>query len=259
MQEKSLESIIDVNVHLAKSAYGPQQSAGALLRSMDKSGVQISLVSCFTPPDLSFERGNREIDSAVREHPTRLRGLVRVDPRQYGSRNVLKKFLQKKSFVGISLNPFEQSFKVNDPLVRPVYELAEESDSPVMLESGYPVVSLPLQIAEVAREFRKVDFIMTHAGQLLASGQSEADSFRAVVDYPNIYCETSQIILSGVGSFIEQVMHSRKNGSKHRIMFGSNAPQGELSVELMRVTEAAISDNEKRLVLSKNGKKLFKL
>jgi predicted TIM-barrel fold metal-dependent hydrolase len=226
---------------------------------MGQSGVGISLISCFTPPDLSFEGANRKIEAIVRENPTKLRGLARIDPRQNGSLSFLKKFLQKTIFVGISLNPFEQAFKVNDPLVRPIYEAAEETDSPIMLESGYPVVSLPLQVTEVAREFRKVNFIMTHAGQLLASGQSETDSLRAIVDNSNIYCETSQIILTGVGGFIEQVMHSGKNGSKYRILFGSNAPQGELSVELMRVTKAAISENEKHLVLSKNAERLFKL
>ena len=104
-----------------------------------------------------------------------------------------------------------------------------------------------------------MNFIMTHAGQLLASGQSESDSLRAILDNSNIYCDTSQIILTGIGGFIEQVVHSGKKGSKHRVMFGSNAPQGELSVELRRVSEAEISENEKRLVLSKNAEKLFKL
>jgi predicted TIM-barrel fold metal-dependent hydrolase len=259
LKERTPDSIIDVNVHLGKSAYGLQQSAIALLTSMGKSGVRISLVSCFTPPDLSFESANREIEAAVRENTTRLRGLVRIDPRQNGSLSILKKFLQKKAFAGISLNPFEQAFKVNDPLMKPFYELAEETDSPLMLESGYPIVSLPLQVAEVAREFRKVNFIMTHAGQLLASGQSESDSLRTILDNSNIYWDTSQIILSGIGGFIQQVIHSGKNGSKHRAMFGSNGPQGELSVELMRVTKASISENEKRLVLSKNAEKLFKL
>ena len=122
---------------------------------MDKSGVQTSLVSCFTPPDLSFEKANREIEAAVRENRTRLRGLVRIYPRQNGSLNTLKRFLQKSVFVGISLNPFEQSFKVNDPLVWPVYEVAEETASPLMLESGTPLSLSPFRSLKWHENFEK--------------------------------------------------------------------------------------------------------
>jgi uncharacterized protein len=251
--------IIDVSVHLGISAYGEEQGTKKLLKSMNQDGIGTSIVSCFTPPDLSFYKGNRLIEQAVRQNPSRLKGAVRIDPRAQESRKTLRKFLGKKSFVCVSLNPFEQAFKVNSPLVNPIYETAERTNVPVMLESGYPIVSLAFQVAEVAKEFRKVKFVMTHAGQLLASGQSEADSLRVMLDNPNIYCDTSQIILSGIGGFIERVMHEDKKYSRTRVMFGSNSPHGELSMELMRVTKADITDDEKRLVLSKNAEKLFEL
>ncbi len=132
---------------------------------MDKFGVQVSLISAFTPPDYSFEGVNAAIEKSVRANPSRFRGMARVDPRITGAGKTLKKFLRKNSFFGVRLDPFEQAFKVNDSFLRPIYEIAEEFDAPVMIESGYPILSLPLQVAEVAGEYRKVKFIMTHAGQ----------------------------------------------------------------------------------------------
>jgi len=249
--------IIDVNVRVGKSAYGLELSGKQCLSLMDEYGIQISVISAFTPCDYSFERANSAIERIVREYPSRLKGMVRVDPRIDGSQNVLRKFLRKKSFVGVSLNPFEQAFKVTDPVVRPAYEIAEQFNCPVMIESGYSIVSLPSQVAEVAAEFRKVNFIMTHAGQLLASGQSESDSLYSISENRNLYCDTSQIILSGIGGFIEQVVKSNENGSKRRVMFGSNSPSGEISVELLRVQKSNIDEHEKELLFFENAKKLF--
>ncbi len=95
--------------------------------------------------------------------------------------------------------------------------------------------------------------------RLLASGQSESDSLYAILQNRNLYCDTSQIILSGIRGFIEQVISSNENNSRNRVMFGSNAPQGEISVELMRVQESNITDEEKRMVFSDNAKRLFDL
>ncbi len=259
MQGKDPPAIIDVNAHIGVSAYGYGQSRAQCLRSMNKFGIGLSVVSCFTPPDLSFEKANRALEEIVRQNPSRFRASVRIDPRVNGSQKTLRKFLNKRSFVCVSLNPFEQAFKVNDPLAKSTYEVAERTGAPVMIESGYPLVSLPLQVAEVAKEFKKVNFIMTHSGQLLASGQSEADALFAMSDNRNLYCDTSQVILSGIGGFIKRIVDADTKESQNRIMFGSNSPLGELSVELMRVLKAEITQNEKSLILSENANKLFEI
>jgi len=226
---------------------------------MGQFGVEKTVISCFTPPDLDFEKANSVIEKLVIANPTKFAGAVRVDPRLKTSLQILKKFSKKPSFVCISLNPYEQSFKVNSPQISPIYEFAEKCGYPVVIESGYPIVSQPTQLAETAGEFRKVKFIMTHAGQLLASGQSEGDALLAMNENPNLYCDTSQIILSGIGGFIEQLVRSNSHNARSRIIFGSNSAAGDLSVELMRVDLANIGEKEKRQILSENARKLFDL
>ncbi len=253
------ENVIDANVKIGVSAYGPSHSVEQCLESMNKFGIARSIISCFTPPDLSFEKANTIIEKITRENRTRFFGVVRVDPRFDGAKRILRKFLRKKSFVAVSLNPFEQAFKVGDPLAKEIYELAEEFDCPVLLESGFPIVSMPLQVSEVAKEFRKVDFIMTHSGQLMASGQSEYDSLRAMLENGNLYCDTSQIILSGLGGFIEQVVRANEKNSRDRVIFGSNSPMGDVSVELLRVKSANIGEIERNRIFSENALKLFSL
>jgi predicted TIM-barrel fold metal-dependent hydrolase len=251
--------VIDSNVHIGKSVYGTDQSAKQYLGLMGRFGIEKAVISCFTPPDLDFEKANAVIEKLIIANPAKFAGAVRVDPRLKTSLQILKKFSKKQSFVCLSLNPYEQSFKVNSPQVSPIYEFAEKCGFPVVIESGYPIVSQPTQLAETASEFRNVKFIMTHAGQLLASGQSEGDAILAINENPNLYCDTSQIILSGIGGFIEELVHSNNHDSSSRIIFGSNSPAGDLSVELMRVGMANIEEKEKRQILSENARKLFNL
>lgn len=249
-----MSRIIDSSVHIGVSAYGESQSAGQCVKLMDKFGIGLAIVSSFTPPDLSFEAANLVIEKAIRENGKRLKGAVRIDPRFSESPRMLKKFLKRSSFVCCYLNPFEQSFKVNSSLSEPLFEIAEELHSPVIIESGYPIVSLPLQVAEVAREFRKVKIVMTHSGQLLASGQSESDAIYAMSENVNLYCDTSQLILSGIDGFIGQLV---QKGFGKRIIFASNSPRGDHSVELLRVQKADISESAKVAILFENARELF--
>ena len=249
--------VIDSNVHIGKSVYGTSQSPKQYLGLMGQFGVEKAIISCFTPPDLDFEKANAVVEKLVIANPKRFAGAVRIDPRLKTSLQILKRFSKKHTFVCISLNPNEQSFKVNSPQIFPIYEYAEKCGFPVVIESGYPIVSQPTQLAETASEFKRVKFIMTHAGQLLASGQSEADALLAMNENPNLYCDTSQIILSGLGGFIDQLVRSNGHNARSRIIFGSNSPAGDLSVELMRVDVANIEEKEKRLILYENAKKLF--
>ena len=251
--------LIDINVKIGLSAYGSEHSAQQCLQEMDQFRIQKSIVSCFTPPDLSFENGNRTIEQFVLDNPSRFYGAVRIDPRFRGSKKLLRNFLRKRSFICVSLNPFEQAFKIGDPLVKDTLEIAEEFDVPVMVESGFPIVSLPLQVAEVAKEFKKVRFIMSHSGQLLASGQTESDALNTLLENRNVYSDTSLIILSGLGGFVEQVVRANENDSRTRLMFGSDSPMGNISVELLRIDKANIREEERRLIFSENARKLFRI
>jgi len=259
LRKKETPGVIDSNVRIGESVYGDHQSAKYYLELTERFGIERAIIRCFTPPDLEFEKANADIENIVCAHPSKFSGAVRIDPRLKHSLQILKKFAKKKAFVCISLDPFEQSFKVNSLQIYPIYEFAEKCGLPVVIESGFPIVSQPSQLAEVAGEFKRVKFIMTHAGQLLASGQSETDALLAMNENPNLYCDTSQVILSGIGGFIEQLLRSNNHNARSRILFGSNSPAGELSVELMRVDKANIAEKEKRMILSENARKLFQI
>ncbi|MDA4130091.1 MAG: amidohydrolase family protein [Thaumarchaeota archaeon] len=260
MPPKLDSGVIDSHVHMGNSIYGDSLSDRDFIRKMNRNGVETAVVSSFTPEDLDFEKANSSIRKMVRKYPKRFIGSITVDPRTTKTAiAILKKFLKTREFTSISLHPFEQSFKVNGEFAFSIYELAENFDCPVFLEAGYPIVSLPFQVAEASREYKKVKFVMTHCGQMEATGMSESEAYSSIVENPNIYAETSQVILTGVGGFIEQLARHKDRNMQSRIIFGSNSPFGDLALELMRVRFSNISNEIKEKIFSKNAKVLFGL
>ena len=67
----------------------------------------------------------------------------------------------------------------------------------------------------------------------------------------NLYCDTSQIILSGLGGFIEQVVRANEKNSRDRVIFGINSPMGDVSVELLRVKSANIGEIKRNRIFRK--------
>jgi uncharacterized protein len=264
-QKRSVPQIIDCHVHLGKSVYGHTQSAEDYIRLMKKNGVQKALVSCFTPEDLDFERANRELKRAMSGYPGTLFGAVSVDPRlKKKSERILSEFLKSEAFHAVILNPFEQSFKINDEaFISPVMSLAEKFDVPLIVEAGFPIVSTAFQVGELARKYPKIPVVMTHAGQLLASGQAESDALKALHENVNLYAETSRMTLSGIGGFIQQLLGSNtaQSGKKpaSSIIFGSDSPICDLSVEILRVMVSETTEKEKNQILRENAIYLFKL
>jgi predicted TIM-barrel fold metal-dependent hydrolase len=241
---------------------------------MDRYGIAKAVVSCFTPKDLDFRKANKYIKEVVSYDPKkRFSGAAVVDPRlKDNSIAILKESLGSGKFSAIMLNPFEQSFKVDDErFLFPIMVHAEKFDVPVIIEAGYPIVSTALQVALLASRYPKIPIIMTHAGQLLASGQAESDALRAMLDNSNIFAETSLLALSGLGGFIRQSSHLMSNQNEvgsgllytklktnNRIIFGSESPLSDPGVEIERVLAAKVSESEKRFIFHDVANALFK-
>jgi predicted TIM-barrel fold metal-dependent hydrolase len=264
----SKSGIIDSHVHIGRSVYGPELSVGDCLKLMGKYGVERALVSCFTPEDLDFVKANREVERVVDESGGMLAMALRLDPRQ---RARSAELLRGDGFSAVMLNPFEQSFRANEEhFLSPIMARAEQLGVPVIIEGGYPVLSTPLQVGDLATRYPMVSIVMTHAGQLLSSGQAESDALAAMSDNPNLFADTSLLTLTGIGGFLEQASHLKATGRRSvkakkelpspRLVFGSECPLSNIGVELSRVRWCSeISEDEKMRILRDNAIELFGL
>ena len=110
-----------------------------------------------------------------------------------------------------------------------------------------PGESTPSELAELAARYPKQSFLCAHAGGEWQRG------IRAVRNSPNILIETSGF--DATAGFIEMAV--RELGA-NRIVFGSHLPSRSLGTELGKVISAGITEQDKRLILGENYRKLLR-
>jgi predicted TIM-barrel fold metal-dependent hydrolase len=244
--------VVDAHVHLGQSIYGERLDLDTLLARMDKHEIDMSVVAGFTPPDLDFSRVNSEIAQAVRSHPDRLVGAIRVDPRLGdASRNEILRAAESYGFRILALHPAEQGFQVNHPLVLPHIELAEQQGLLVHVPTGYPLFSTPMQVAALARHFPSVPFLMGHMGL----NAYLFDALEAMVLYPNLCVETAGHLVTG--EIMNGVRMAIEAGGAERVVFASGEPYFDVAIELLKIQTAHLPPETEALVLGGNCQRLL--
>jgi len=109
-----------------------------------------------------------------------------------------------------------------------------------------PGESTPADLAILARRYPEQKFICAHAG-----GEWER-GIRAVRSHVNVLVETSGF--DATAGFIEMAV--RELGSR-RIVFGSHLPSRSLGTELAKIIGADISEQDRRLILGENFRRLL--
>jgi uncharacterized protein len=242
--------IIDSHCHLGESIYGPKQTPENLLKLMDKNNVQRAIVFPFTPTDLDFRKANDAIAKAVAKYPDRLIGFGRVDPRQVNASVAeVQRIVTKLKLSGVKVHPFEQAFRVNSDSVRPIFKKCAALEVPVFTSGGAPVVSTASQVGDLASELPNLTIIAAHCCQLDGSGMGEFDALAAVKENKNLFMETSGFPETRLDGFWEMVI---KAVGAERLIYGSDSPEMNMAVEIMRVTATDMMAGQRAQVLAEN-------
>jgi len=109
-----------------------------------------------------------------------------------------------------------------------------------------PAESTPAELAQLAARFPQQKFLCAHAG-----GEWE-QGIRAVQNSPNVLIETSGF--DATAGFIEMAV--RELGAE-RIVFGSHLPSRSLGTELGKIIAAEITEEQKKLILGENYRRLL--
>ena len=92
-----------------------------------------------------------------------------VDPRRYNASEVVEKAVKEWGAVALKLLPCT-GFYPNDAVCYPIYETVQSLGIPIVMHTGhgdvapYPMQSHPFNVADVARDFPKLNIILAHAG-----------------------------------------------------------------------------------------------
>lgn len=192
---------------------------------------------------------------AMERWPNLLIGMIQLNANNVpASLDALNRWLRDGPMVGVYFRGGGAgSLPCTHPNILPLIERIAELRGVIMQHTWFvtggkqsPGGSTPAELAELAAKFPEQKFICAHAG-----GEWER-GIRAVQASPNILVETSGF--DATAGFIEMAV--RELGAE-RIVFGSHLPSRSLGTELSKVIAADISEDEKRLILGENFRKLI--
>ena len=237
--------IIDANIFVGDSLYRNSLTEDQLLSSMKRFGLDKVVVRPLKPTDYSFDNANHRISELQQRHSDII-GFCRVNPWDKTAVDDLEKAIKEYSLNGVHLHPWEENFMINDPVVYEVLDSAADLSIPVYVNVGYPIVSEPLQLLEIARKFEKVTFLCTHGGNLDISGLSFDDALILASDTENVKFDISGVYRR---DFIELLIN--KVGSEN-VLFGSNTPYMDIGLEIERINAADIDSQIKHKIFYQN-------
>jgi uncharacterized protein len=217
------ERIIDSAVRIEST--NDETEIQALLDRMDQHGIERSVVA---PGDAQVAvdnaAGNARMAELATRYPKRLLGLAVANP-WYGSQAV--RTLERafdEGLSGLYLHPGRQGFHLVEAVIHPLIEVCRHRRKPVYSHTGTPVCAEPFQLAELARQFPDVTFVMGHAGYSDFWYDVAAASRQA----PNLLLDTSCQVAGALQAAIDAV-------GAERVLFGSAWPRSAPGVEIRKL------------------------
>ncbi len=209
--------------------------------------------SVAAPPDefvaVYNERGNELMAGVVKRYPRRFSGLAVANP-WYGKKAVT---LLRKAFdaglSGLYLHPGRQGFHLTESIVNPLIQVCRDYAKPVYSYTGTPVCCMPFQLAELARRFPQVSFVLGHFAWSDFCGY---DVIPACKQAPNIYIETS----CATGGMVRAALDAL---GPERILFGSGYPRSLPEHEFEKIRPLKLPDDVLRRYFTENAKRLWQV
>jgi predicted TIM-barrel fold metal-dependent hydrolase len=244
-------AVIDTHTHVGESLLIPEHfSEVELLATMDKWGVDVSLVMPHSHGAPTPEAAHDRVHALIQEHPGRFFGIADLNPMlsEAAYWKEAERCVTGLGFVAIKLHPLLHPCNPLWPRVTKVFEVARHFRIPVITHTGQgSPFSLPALLISRAREFPDVTIVLAHAGANFYT--SEAIVAAQVCD--NILLEPSWCGPHRVKEAINKL-------GSDRIMFGSDVPLN-VAVELTKYRTIGLTDDQLEDCLGRNAARVYRL
>ncbi len=158
----------------------------------------------------------------------------------------------KNGFKGIKLHPDFQKFYIDGEDAEKIYKVVGDK-LPILLHVGDKryEFSKPQRLANMAKKYPSVKFICAHMGGYMCWDDAEV-----FVGLENVYFDTCSslpfITISKARSIIKKL-------GAEKFFFATDFPMWDAESELERFNAIPLSEKERKMIFSKNIKKLLNL
>lgn len=263
--------IIDCHTHLSRySAAEPPTLAGrhaALRAQMDAHGIDHALV-LISHTGIEEHAATDEVLAQIADDP-RLHVVAGIDVPNLGAAQLeeVRGHLAAKRAVGLKLYAGYQPFRLSDPELRPVYELAAEFAVPVMIHTGdtfKPTAKVrlahPLEVDDVAVDFRETTFVICHLGNPWFT-----DAMEVIYKNDNVMGDICGLTVGEFADRYERWALRRVNDviayldRPDKLMFGTDWPISDVGSYLRFAEKLDMTDEEREGLMWRNAARVFRL
>jgi len=238
-------ALIDVHAEIGTTPlWGVPFTDQNLARSMLKYGVEKSIISSTIGNSCDFVRGNSQIAKAAQANPSML-GCVVVNinyPEQ--SQTEMHAYLATDQFAALLLTSGVRGKHVTLAESEEILNAHRRFVKPVYLHT--PDQASALAANEIAKAFPIMKFVLVGMG---------GDDWRMATLLAE---KTLNLVLEVSGSSSpDKIRFAVEHIASHRIVYGSGLPYVDPSAVIGLVTDAEITDVDKRNIFEGSARRLF--
>jgi uncharacterized protein len=239
------------------------RSPSEFVEHMDASNVDMVLVPSikmrsYERSELIWDTPEDEVAELVEAEPTRIRGLVGIDPTtgMVGVRR-LEGWVKAGHFVGAHIHPYGFGLDLDHRRYYPFYAKCVELDVPVVMQVGHSAERMPsalgrpILLDNLALDFPDLKIVGAHTGwpwteEMIAMAWKHA----------NVYIGTSAHHPKYWESTLVRFANSRGRG---KVLYGTDFPVLEFSDSLEALDRLDLKDEARSLLAGDAARQLFRL
>ena len=218
----------------------------SVIDAMERNKVKITAISSADAIGGDLIRGNDEVVDAVNNSSGKLMGYITVNP--LCEKGLIEEIvrLENKNMCGIKYHPSYSKTPVNDKIMQECLAYINEKEL-VFLVHAYAKPEI-IETEEMIKKFPNIKFIIAHSGTQTGYKLTA----EVIKKYENAYCDISMSMPRA-----NMLEHLVNYGDENKVMFGSDTPLTDPSVQIGRILLADISDGAKEKILGKKFLNLF--
>lgn len=239
--------IIDSHTHVDEAGFwvDPPET---ILGLMDEAGIDRAVVMTYRDAPLPGNSDPLEyIAEACRRYP-RLIGYARMNP-HYGDVAIseLERAFRDLGMKGLKLHPVSYVMHPTSPETIELIKVAAAWHAPTLFHCGDEEFTLPFQIAAAAAIVPEATIILGHMGGYFHVD----DAIQAAQQHANIVLETSAM------PYPAMIRRAVDTIGAERVLFGSDGPGCDPTLEIAKVRAAGLSPDEETLLFSTNYERIL--
>ncbi len=247
--------IIDAHTHLGKWYFPIRQlTADDMLTTMERDGIDLSIISSSLAIVYDFREGNRELAEAICGHD-QLLGYVAVNLNYVeDSIREMERYLgngseANKQFVGVKVHPLLSKHRYDTPEGMALTHAAGAYNVPILIHTYSSALESPWNVVPAAQAHPELPIILGHMG-----GDAWWEGIRAAQESANLYLD-----ICSTPTDLEKIRAGIDAIGAERMLFGTDATLFEATHILGALEDAGLSPEERDLIMWKNAMRLFNL